>query len=76
MKTGTKEFLRTFDNLRHFYCLHDHMTSNNKMGKDKNKDGETTTSETNSPQDTHQDSWRDLSRDWEAKGRCPSADHH
>ena len=42
--TGTKEF-RTFDNLRHFYCLQDHTTSNT-MGKDKNKDGETTTAET------------------------------
>ena len=37
------------------------------MGKDKNKDGETTTSETNSPQDTHQDSCRDLSWDPEAR---------
>ena len=37
------------------------------MGKDKNKDGETTTSETNSPQDTHQDSCRDLSWDSEAR---------
>ena len=49
------------------------MTSNNKMGKDKNKDkdhhdGETAaTSETNSPQDTGQDSRRDLSQDWEAR---------
>ena len=37
------------------------------MGKDKNKDAETATSETNSPRDTHQDSWRDLSRDQEAR---------
>ena len=43
------------------------------MGKDKNKDkqhhdGETAaTSETNSPWDAHQDSQRDLSRDWEAR---------
>ena len=37
------------------------------MGKDKNKDGETTTSETNSPWDADQDSQRDLSRDWEAR---------
>ena len=42
------------------------------MGKDKNKDkhhhdGEAATSESNSPQDTHQDSWRDLSQDWEAR---------
>ena len=42
------------------------------MGKDKNKDkdhhdGETTASETNSPWDTCQDSWRDLSQDWEAR---------
>ena len=36
------------------------------MGKDKNKDGETTTSETNSPQDTRRDSQRDLSRDRDA----------
>ena len=49
------------------------MTSNNKMGKDKNKDkdhhdGETAaTSETNTPQDGHQNSWRDLSQDWEAR---------
>ena len=42
------------------------------MGKDKNKDkdhhdGEAATSETNSPQDTCLDSWRDLSRDREAR---------
>ena len=43
------------------------------MGKDKNKDkdhhdGETSaTSKTNSPWDGWQDSWRDLSQDWEAK---------
>ena len=42
------------------------------MGKDKNKDkehhdGETSTSETNSPQDTCQDSRRDLSQDREAR---------
>ena len=43
------------------------MTSNNKMGKDKNKDGETATSKTNSPQDTHWDSRRDLSQDQEAR---------
>ena len=49
------------------------MTSNNKMGKDKNKDkdhhdGETAaTSETNSPWDGCQDSRRDLSQDWEAR---------
>ena len=42
------------------------------MGKDKNKDkdhhdGEAATSETNSPQDTHWNSWRDLSQDQEAR---------
>ena len=42
------------------------------MGKDKNKDkdhhdGEAATSETNSPQDTCQDSQRDLSQDQEAR---------
>ena len=37
------------------------------MGKDKNKDGETANSETNSSRDTHQDSRRDLSQDWEAR---------
>ena len=73
LKTGMKEFLRTFDNLRYFYCLQDHMTSNNKMGKDNNKDkdhhdGETAaTSETNSPRDGCQDSRRDLSQDQEAR---------
>ena len=39
------------------------------MGKDKTKDGETTTSETNSPWDTHRGSHidtRDISRDHEA----------
>ena len=34
------------------------------MGKDKTKDGETTTSET---QDGHQDAWRDHSQDQEAR---------
>ena len=49
------------------------MTSNNKMGKDKNKDkdhhdGQTAaTSKTNSPWDGHGDSQRDLSQDWEAR---------
>ena len=49
------------------------MTSNNKMGKDKNKDkdhhdGETAaTSKTNSPQNACWDSQRDLSQDWEAR---------
>ena len=53
--------------------MQDHTTSNNKMGKDKNKDkdhhdGETAaTSETNSPQDGHWDSWRDLSQDQETR---------
>ena len=42
------------------------------MGKDKNKDkehhdGETATSGTNSPRDAHQNSWRDLSQDQEAR---------
>ena len=37
------------------------------MGKDKHKDGEATTSKTNSPQDTHRDSQRDLSQDREAR---------
>ena len=40
------------------------------MGKDKTKDGETATSETNSPQDAHWDSHRDtqdLSRDHETR---------
>ena len=37
------------------------------MGKDKTKDGETATSETNSPWDTHWDSCQDLSQDWEAR---------
>ena len=38
------------------------------MGKDKHKDGETAaTSETNNPQDGHQNSWRDHSRDQEAR---------
>ena len=64
--TGMEEF-KCFGNLRDFYCLQDHTTSNNKMGKDKAKDkeqydGETaTSSETiTSPQDAHQ-STRDLS---------------
>ena len=44
------------------------MTTNNKIGKDKHKDGETAaTSETNNPQDGHWDSWRDHSRDQEAR---------
>ena len=49
------------------------MTSNNKTGKDKNRDkdhhdGETAaTSETNSPWDGCQDSWRDLRQDREAR---------
>ena len=37
------------------------------MGKDKNKNGETATSETNSPQDTHQDSHQELSQDHKAR---------
>ena len=38
------------------------------MGKDKHKDGETAaTSETNNPQDGHQDSQRDHSQDQEAR---------
>ena len=42
------------------------------MGKDKNKDkdhhdGETAASKTNSPRNSHWDSWRDLSRDREAR---------
>ena len=41
------------------------MTSNNKMRKDKHKDGEAATSETNNPQDSCWDSWRDHSRDQE-----------
>ena len=44
--------------------LQDHTTTNNKMGKDKTKDGETTASET---QDGHQDARRDHSRDQEAR---------
>ena len=44
------------------------MTTNNKMGKDKHKDGETAaTSETNNPQDGHWDSWRNHSRHQEAR---------
>ena len=48
------------------------MASNNKMGKDKNKDkdhhdGEAATFETNSPRDTCWDSQRDLSQDREAR---------
>ena len=48
------------------------MTSNNKMGKDKNKDkdhhdGETTASQTNSLWVGHWDNRRDLSQDWETK---------
>ena len=43
------------------------MTTNNKMGKDKHKDGETAaTSETN-PQDGYWDTWRDYSLDQEAR---------
>ena len=57
-----KEF-KNIDNLRHFYFLQDHMTTN-KMGKDKTKDGETTASET---QDGCQDTWRDHSQDQEAR---------
>ena len=59
--------------MRDFYCLQDNMTSNNKMGKDKEQyNGETAvTSETvTSPQDAHRDacqSTRDLSRDHEAQ---------
>ena len=37
------------------------------MGKDKTKDGETTTSKTNSPWDACQDSHQDLSQDHEAR---------
>ena len=37
------------------------------MGKDKHKDGEAATSETNKPQDGCQDSRRDHSRDQEAR---------
>ena len=62
-----ERLLRTFDNLRHFYCLQDHTTSNNKMGKDKHKDGEAATSETNNPQDGRRDSRRDHSRNQEAR---------
>ena len=40
------------------------MTTNNKMGKDKTEDGETTASET---QDGCQDAWRDHSQDQEAR---------
>ena len=48
------------------------MTSNNKMGKDKHKDGETAaTSETNSPGNTRWDSQRDLNQDWEARDATP-----
>ena len=55
-----------FGNLRHFYCLQDHATSNNN-GEDKNKDNEeTATHETNSPQDTHHQDTQDLSRDCKA----------
>ena len=54
---------KNIDNLRHFYFLQDHTTSN-KMGKDKHKDGETTTSET---QDGHRDAQRDHSWDQEAR---------
>ena len=37
------------------------------MGKDKTKDGEITTSETNNPQDAHQNSRQDLSQDCKAR---------
>ena len=37
------------------------------MGKEKHKDGEAATSETNNPQDGHWDSQRDHSRDQEAR---------
>ena len=47
--------------------MQDHTTSNNKMGKDKHKDGKTAaTSETN-PQDGHWDSQRDHSQDQETR---------
>ena len=42
------------------------MTTNNKMGKDKHKDGETATSETN-PQDGFWDSRREHSQNQEAR---------
>ena len=44
--------------------MQDHTTSNNKIGKDKHKDGETASSET---QDGRWDARRDHSRDQEAK---------
>ena len=37
------------------------------MGKDKHKDGEAATSETNNPQDSCWDCWRDHSQDKEAR---------
>ena len=42
------------------------MTTNNKMGKDKHKDGEAATFETNNPQNGCWDSQRDHSQDQEA----------
>ena len=64
--------LECIGNLRDFYFLQDHMTSNNKMGKDKAKDKEQhdvetiTSSETiTSPRDACQSN-RDLSQDCKA----------
>ena len=56
-----KRLLRTFDNPRQFYCLQDQTTSNNKIGNDKHKDGETAATS-----ETSRDSW-DLSWDCEAR---------
>ena len=49
---------KNIDNLRHFYFLQDHTTTDQKMGKDKHKDGVTAaSSKTN----------RDHSQDQEAR---------
>ena len=43
------------------------MTTNNKMGKDKHKDGETAATSKTNPQDGRRDSQRDHSQDQEAR---------
>ena len=70
--------LKCFGNLRDFYFLQDHKTSNNKMGKDKAKDKEQHDGETAASSETITSPWdacwdtcqsnRDLSRDCKAQG--------
>ena len=55
-----------FDNLRHFYCLQDHTTSNTNDGENENKDKEHHDGETAATSKTNQDT-QDLSQDCKAQ---------